>query len=265
MDDTQPALTNESVVSTKKPTTFFSLPTEIRTMIYQLHLPPTTSITLCSHSKTTKSDLGVNLLRSCRQIYLEASQYAYAERLFRTNRSCRSCYQHLTLADSNFLTHLQNSAIHRIERLELAVHADCLASYRASRSSYRAVKASTHPHVRLSHIREMHSLRYICVKVVLFKFVCCVPAHAIKWSSSRLCDLGFDVLMIKIYDMIPKGIQVEWEAELSGENLPLRELEKTKDAATECVRNLAERYQHLQARRVHYFKPEQRKVAKLGS
>ncbi|CAD0087073.1 unnamed protein product [Aureobasidium mustum] len=245
MDDTLPASTNELTVSTKKPITFFSLPIEIRIMIYQVHLPSTTSIPLCSHRRMPKPDLGVNLLRTCRQIYLEALQYAYTERLFKTSRSCKHCCQNLTLADSNFLNHLQESAIHRIERLKLAVNVDCLASYRASRSSYRATKAIS-PAIQLPNIATMQSLKYVCVKVVLFRFVCCVPAHAIKHALNRWCSLGFDLLMIKIFESIPEGVEVRWEAELLGEDMPERELEETTEAATQTLQRMAKHWQFMQ-------------------
>lgn len=179
MDKTRPTSRSKPVASTKRPTTFLSLPIEIRTMIYKTHLPQTTGITLCSCLHRQKSDLGVNLLRTCRQVYLEASQYAYSSRLFKTSSSCTLCCQNLTLIDSRFLNHVHKSALDRIETLECGFHVNCATSHRASVSSYRATRASR-VDVRLGITATMRSLKYLCIRVVFTKFVCCSPAHAIK-------------------------------------------------------------------------------------
>lgn len=214
-------------------------------MIYKLHLPLTTSITLCSHPNTIKSDLGVNLLLTCRQVYLEAAQYAYSDRLFQSSRSCRLCRRTLTLADSNFLNSLQQSATDKIERLELAVQVNCAASYRRGVSSYRAARASV-PDVRLSNTAKMQSLTFLSIKVALIDFVCCIPAHAIKHAVDRFDYLGLEDLIVQVYDAIPERIEVRWEAEVADKEMPGWELEQTTKAATESIRRLAKRYQFLQ-------------------
>lgn len=211
-------------------------------MIYRLHLPSTISITLCSHPNTTKSDLGVNILLTCRQVYLEAVQYAYSNRLFKSSRSCKLCRRPLTLTDTNFLKSLQQSAIDKIERLELAVHVNCAASYRAGISSYRAARAKT-PDVRLCNTAKMQSLNCLSIKVVLVDFVCCIPAHAIKHAADRLAYLGLDDLIVHVHDAIPERIEVRWEAEVVDKGMPEGKLEATTEAATESLRRLAKRYQ----------------------
>ncbi|KAH0371007.1 hypothetical protein KCU65_g2175, partial [Aureobasidium melanogenum] len=168
MDNTRQTWDSELVVTKKAPTTFLSLPIELRIMIYKLHLPSTTNITLCSHPQVPKADLGTDILYTCRQVYLEATQYAYGNRLFRYRCPLGLCTRNLTLNDSRFLQHLTNSAVDRIERLELAVHVDCVHSYRASVSSYRAARYAI-PYVRLSNIAKMQSLNYLCFKVILIR------------------------------------------------------------------------------------------------
>ncbi|KAG9691198.1 hypothetical protein KCU95_g6835, partial [Aureobasidium melanogenum] len=242
MDKSRPSSTSELVVTKKAPTTFLSLPVELRMIIYKLHLPATTNIALCSHPHTPKADLGTNILYTCRQVYLEASQYAYGNRLFKYRCPSGICTRNLTLNDSKFLQHLTNSTVDKIQRLELAVHIDCLYSYRASVSSYRAARYIT-PYVRLANIAKMQSLKYLCIKVVLVNFVCCVPAHAIKHAVDRFDYLGLDNLMVQVYNTIPTRTEVRWEAEIAVKGMPKWELKQTTEAATESIQKLAKRYQ----------------------
>lgn len=244
MDNTRPASKSEPVTPVKEPRTFFSLPIERRTIIYEMHLPQTTSITLCSCLHAKRSDLGVNLLRTCRRIYLEASQYAYSSRLFKTSGSCILCCQNLTLIDSRYLKHLQTSALNRIENLELRFHVNCATSYRASVSSYRATRAPR-TDVRLGITATMQSLNCLCIKVVFTNFVCCSPSHAIK----RVPYLGLEDLFTQVYRSIPARVKVRWKAEIFGEGLSGQELRATTVAATQTLRILGERYRVLEGQR----------------
>lgn len=244
MGNTRSSSKSELVIPAKKPTTFFSLPIEIRTIIYKMHLPQTTSITLCSCLHAKRSDLGVNLLRTCRRIYLEASQYAYSSRLFKTSGSCILCCQNLTLMDSRFLNHLQKTALNRIENLELRFHVNCATSYRASVSSYRATRAPR-TDVRLGVTATMQRLNYLCIKVVFTNFVCCSPSHAVK----RVPYLGLEDLFIQVYRSIPARVEVRWKAEISGEGLSGQEARATTEAVTQTLRILAERCRVLEGRR----------------
>lgn len=247
MDNTRTSSESELVITKKKPTTFLSLPIELRIIVYKLHLPSTTNISLCSHPDTPKADLGTNILYTCRQIYLEASQYAYGNRLFKYRCPSGLCTRNLTLNDSKFLRHLTKSAVDKIERLELAVHIDCLYSYRASVSSYRAARYMT-PYVRLANTAKMQSLNHLRIKVVLVNFVCCVPAHAIKHAVDRFDYLGLDNLMVQVYSTMPGRTEIRWEAEIADKGLPNWEREETTQAATESIQKLAKRYQVLQKR-----------------
>lgn len=69
---------------------FLGLPSELRNRIYQLHLSKSGDVAYRKWSfpflrivydrAMTKPFVGVNLLRVCRQIYLEAIEYAYTDR-----------------------------------------------------------------------------------------------------------------------------------------------------------------------------------------
>ncbi|THZ05448.1 hypothetical protein D6C95_02828 [Aureobasidium pullulans] len=81
------AFSSEEVMDHVLPqtTTFFSLPLELRTQIYRLCLLPKQENTQTRRQAVTvkthmKSRVGLNLLLGCKEIYVEAVQYAYEYR-----------------------------------------------------------------------------------------------------------------------------------------------------------------------------------------
>ena len=81
------AFSSEEVMDHVLPqtTTFFSLPLELRTQIYRLCLLPKQENTQTRKQAVTvkthmKSRVGLNLLLGCKEIYVEAVQYAYEYR-----------------------------------------------------------------------------------------------------------------------------------------------------------------------------------------
>ncbi|THZ84534.1 hypothetical protein D6C84_04103 [Aureobasidium pullulans] len=139
--------TNETEVASAQPEkeliTFMTLPIELRTIIYKIALvtqdktvtlaaPLTTNLSLCQHTSTVpihpavaKPILNVNILRASPQIYIEASQYAFRNRIFRFSKQCTGCLTHLSLNDSLYLKTLNQHTLSRIEKLEIPISVDC--------------------------------------------------------------------------------------------------------------------------------------------
>ncbi|THW81919.1 hypothetical protein D6D18_08582, partial [Aureobasidium pullulans] len=124
-DSLLPTTTTETESATTQPEkeliTFMTFPIELRTIIYKLALitqdktvtlaaPLTTNRSLSQHTSpvpvhpaVAKPILNVNLLRASPQIYIEASQYAFRNRIFKFSKQCTRCLTHLSLNDSLYL------------------------------------------------------------------------------------------------------------------------------------------------------------------
>ncbi|THY68108.1 hypothetical protein D6C95_10453, partial [Aureobasidium pullulans] len=146
-DSLLPTSTTETESATTQPEkeliTFMTLPIELRTTIYKLALitqdktitlaaPLTTNLSLCQHTSpvpvhpaVAKPILNVNILRASPQIYIEASQYAFKNRIFKFSKQCTGCLTHLSLNDSLYLKTLNQHTLSRIEQLEIPISVDC--------------------------------------------------------------------------------------------------------------------------------------------
>ncbi|THX80039.1 hypothetical protein D6D05_04698 [Aureobasidium pullulans] len=161
-DSLLPTSTTETESATTQPEkeliTFMTLPIELRTTIYKLALitqdktitlaaPLTTNLSLCQHTSpvpvhpaVAKPILNVNILRASPQIYIEASQYAFKNRIFKFSKQCTGCLTHLSLNDSLYLKTLNQHTLSRIEQFEILISVDC--SIEKPARSFRAVKCS---------------------------------------------------------------------------------------------------------------------------
>ena len=270
MEHSSPNSTDEPASSMveanqEEPTTFLSLPIELRTRIYKLSLATTspailpqpliTSNTWCRHLAPPKPISNVNLLRSCRQIYLEASQHAYSHRTFSTAKPCKLCFTNLSLNDSVALRALQLSAIHKIQALELRVNVDCS-------TKLALCKKLLGTQIQLSTISTMQSLRHLTMKVVFFRH-----------DFSRLECLifaaqcpSFEKLFTQVYRTVPGSVEVYWQVEINqGKDMKYSNREGLERAGTEELRKRAEKFRSLQGVGGNSRKPRKRKVVKTSS
>lgn len=272
MGRSSPIFKNEALmpiaaVPQKEPTTFLSLPIELRTRIYKLSLATTspailpqpliTSNTWCRHLAPQKPISNVNLLRSCRQIYLEASQHAYLHRTFGTARPCKLCFTNLSLNDSVALRALQPSTIQKIRALELRVNVDCSTKLALCKKLLKT-------QIQLNTIGNMQSLRHLTIKVVFFRH-----------NFSRLEYLifatqcpGFEKLFTQIFKTVPGPVEINWEVEINqGKDMKYSKREEMERAGTKELSKRAEKFRCLQGvgGNARLKKPRKRRVVKTSS
>jgi hypothetical protein len=230
----------------KEPTTFnfLSLPVEIRTRIYRLCLATTSPVTLslpllppntwCSHPPASKPRLSANLLRSNRQIYQEANQYAYLHRTFRIAKSCKLCFENLTLNDSVALRQLQPSTIHKIRALELRLNIDCTSKLALRKKLLRT-------QTQLQVVGGMQSLESLTIKIVFFRH----DFSLLNYLIFTVQDPAFEKLFTKVYRTVTGSVEVDWEVEINEEG-GLSDKAELEKKATEELRRRAEKYGWLQ-------------------
>ncbi|THX75918.1 hypothetical protein D6D04_07100 [Aureobasidium pullulans] len=260
-DEKDPLLltsTNETEVASAQPEkeliTFMTLPVELRTIIYKLALitqdktvtlaaPLTTNLSLCQHTApvpihpaVAKPILNVNILRASPQIYIEASQYAFKNRIFKFSKQCTGCLTHLSLNDSLYLKTLNQHTLSRIEQLEISISVDC--SIEKPARSFRAVKAlKSGMGIVLTTTAAMPSLTSLTVIVHFHKHYC--------WDVDqfkRLLDqLDLDELFTQVYRQIDSRVEVVWEAEIERSiSVQFSEDEDgVAEQATEILRGMA--------------------------
>ncbi|THV67442.1 hypothetical protein D6D28_07479 [Aureobasidium pullulans] len=260
-DEKDPLLltsTNETEVASAQPEkeliTFMTLPVELRTIIYKLALitqdktvtlaiPLTTNLSLCQHTSTVsihpavaKPILNVNLLRASPQIYIEASQYAFKNRIFKFSKQCTRCLTHLSLNDSLYLKTLNQHTLSRIEKLEIPISVDC--SIEKPARSFRAMKNSkSGMGIVLTTTAAMPSLTSLTV-IVHFHNHYCWDVDQFK----RLLDqLDLDELFTQVYRQIDSRVEVIWKAEIERSiSVQFSEDEDgVAEQATEILRGMA--------------------------
>jgi len=254
-------------VPEKEPTTFLSLPIELRTKIYKLSLATTspailpqpliTSNTWCRHLAPSKPISNVNLLRSCRQIYLEASQHAYSHRTFSTAKPCKLCFSNLSLNDSVALRALQQSTIHKIQVLELRVNVDCSTKLALCKRLLRT-------QIQLNNTGDMQSLRRLVIKVVFFRH----DFSQLKYMVFAAQCPSFERLFTQVYSLVAGSVEVDWQVEINqGKDMKYDNKDELERAGTEELRKRAEKYQCLQGvgGNARLKKPRKRKVVKTSS
>lgn len=250
--------TNETEVASAQPEkeliTFMTLPIELRTIIYKIALitqdkivtlaaPLTTNLSLCQHTSpvpihpaVAKPILNVNILRASPQIYIEASQYAFKNRIFKFSKQCTGCLTHLSLNDSLYLKTLNQHTLSRIEKLEIPISVDC--SITESPRSFRAVKAlKSGMAIVLTTTAAMSSLTSLTV-IVHFHNNYCWDVDQFK----RLLDqLDLDELFTQVYRQIDSRVEVIWKAEIEQSiSVQLSEDEDgVAEQATEILRGMA--------------------------
>ena len=257
-DSLLPTSTNETEVasaqSEKELITFMTLPIELRTIIYKLALitqdktvtlaaPLTTNLSLCQHTSTVpvhpavaKPILNVNILRASPQIYTEASQYAFKNRIFKFSKQCTGCLTHLSLNDSLYLKTLNQHTLSRIGKLEIPMSVDCSIGKPAR--SFRAMKNSkAGMGIVLTTTAAMHSLTSLTVIVHFHNHYC--------WDVdqfNRLLDqLDLDELFTQVYRQIDSRVEVVWKAEVE-QSISVQVCEDedgVDEQATEILRSLA--------------------------
>ncbi|THW99291.1 hypothetical protein D6D13_10210 [Aureobasidium pullulans] len=233
---------------------FMTLPIELRTIIYKIALitqdktvtlaaPLTTNLSLCQHTSTVpihpavaKPILNVNILRASPQIYIEASQYAFKNRIFKFSKQCTGCLTHLFLNDSLYLKTLNQHTLSRIEQLEIPISVDC--SIEKPARSFRAVKSlKSGMGIVLTTTAAMHSLTSLTV-IVHFHNHYCWDVDQFK----RLLDqLDLDELFTQVYRQIDSRVEVIWKAEIEQSiSVQLSEDEDgVAEQATEILRGMA--------------------------
>lgn len=267
-----PNSTDEPVTSVveagqEEPTTFLSLPIELRTRIYKLSLgttspailpqPLITSNTWCHHLAPPKPIASVNLLRSSRQIYLEASQYAYSHRTFSTAKPCKLCFTNLSLNDSVALRTLQPSTIHKIQALELRVNVDCYSLLALRKTLLRT-------QIQLNTTGNMQSLRHLTIKVVFFRHDFSLLQYLIFATQ---CP-SFERLFTQVYSLVARPVEVDWQVEINqGKDMEYSNREELERAGTEELRKRAAKFRCLQGMggNARLKKPRKRKAVKATS
>lgn len=257
-DSLLPTSTTETESATTQPEkeliTFMTLPIELRTTIYKLALitqdktitlaaPLTTNLSLCQHTSpvpvhpaVAKPILNVNILRASPQIYIEASQYAFKNRIFKFSKQCTGCLTHLSLNDSLYLKTLNQHTLSRIEQFEILISVDC--SIETPARSFRAVKCSkSGMGIVLTTTAAMPSLTSLTV-IVHFHNHYCWDVDQFK----RLLDqLDLDELFTQVYRQIDSRVKVVWKAgvEQSISVTVCEDEDGVDEQATEILRSLA--------------------------
>ncbi|TIA29022.1 alpha/beta-hydrolase [Aureobasidium pullulans] len=188
------------------------------------------------HPAVAKPILNVNILRASPQIYIEASQYAFKNRVFKFSKQCTGCLTHLSLNDSLYLKTLNQHTLSRIEKLEIPISVDC--SIEKPARSFRATKNSkSGMGIVLTTTAAMSSLTSLTVIVHFHKHYC--------WDVDqfkRLLDqLDLDELFTQVYRQIDSRVEVIWKAEIERSiSVQFSEDEDgVAEQATEILRGMA--------------------------
>ncbi|TIA23962.1 hypothetical protein D6C80_00485 [Aureobasidium pullulans] len=145
---------------------FLKLPTELRHIIYKLHLSKGGdfhAIPMFSHRRPV---IGVNLLATCKQIYVEAIQYVYLGRTWNVGEEWMDPDMPLAsfpmFDDSFYFGAMSDRALARIEKLRISIPVP-------SRCLTVAAKA-----LRMHKLEKMEGLRSLDVA---FQLCGCAPAR----------------------------------------------------------------------------------------
>ncbi|THW25258.1 hypothetical protein D6C98_00663 [Aureobasidium pullulans] len=159
---------------------FLKLPMELRHIIYKLHLSKGgdfNAIPMFCHRRPV---IGVNLLATCKQIYVEAVQYVYLGRTWNVGEEWMDPDMPLgsfpLFDDSFYFGDMSDRALARIEKLRISIPVP-------SRCLTVAVKA-----LRMHKLEKMEGLRSLDVA---FQLCGCAPTriHGSYFAGSLLWEL----------------------------------------------------------------------------
>jgi hypothetical protein len=201
-----------------------------------LPLAQTTHTSWCTHTPAPKPAAGVNLLRTCRQIYHEAIHHTYSHRSFLVGESCKYCFQNAHLDDAASLHELPESTVQKICKLDLRLSIDCM-----SKPALRKKLLGTQ--VQLKVTGRLQSLRVLKVRIMFFRHCCSLLGHLM----SEVRDPTFEKLFVLVYSAVDASVEVDWEVELDGE-WSMGNKAELEEAGTEELRRLAAEYRALQVK-----------------
>ncbi|KAH0285989.1 hypothetical protein M436DRAFT_66741 [Aureobasidium namibiae CBS 147.97] len=177
---------------------FLGLPSELRNRIYQLHLSKNGGVKYetwsyyrllgirINHKRPTiRPHVGVNILRVCRQVYLEAVKYAYTDRVWNLGYDF-DCARHLDL--------MPDGTAEKIQQLRLTARVDL----HEPDFSVRAFTLGDFTRLKSLQILDLHVAAGLSL----------IPEDRSKYlDSPRLVDLVCHVL-----SHIPIQVEIIWSS-----------------------------------------------------
>jgi len=204
---------NTPIVTTRSGVfNFLGLPPELRNRIYRLHLSKEGSVDYqvfgtercfqqTCNEPISKPVLGVNVLRVCKQIYLEAVRFAYADRIWDLGRAAsRPDWRTADCAER--LTRIHHGAIGKVQRLQLEVIIEVQASISCITT------------VAMGDLTKLKSLESLNLFVMLENRYDLVPgSRRRRGATFRYAPLLIG-LVCQIMSQVPAQVKIAWISDL---------------------------------------------------